>query len=383
MSTNNAGPNSYVENSNANFVNSLKDLFSQSNMVFVLAFLAIYFVVYFVLGIFFNKSENPAGGQIMLSRAIDIIVIFGFLFFIITYFISLSTYDKDRFFVYCLEWMKDFWDSPQTIIGLSISIIVFYCLVYLCGIPMTADTQPWTISIIENKLWILLVIQGFLDFFKYVFGIHIIDILFGDSLIKWWNNIPDSSHIDASDNKHDASGNKTDVSGNMHDVSGNTSSQVDEVFNISNNLYTYDDAQAICSAYDASLATYDQVEDSYNNGGEWCNYGWSSGQMALFPTQKNTWDSLQKTDKHKNDCGRPGVNGGVISNPYIKFGVNCYGKKPAPTDAELARMSENANPTYPPTIEAQVVNAKVKYWKDHAASMLNINSFNKKKWTEY
>lgn len=382
MSSNkSSSPNSYVENSNANFVNSLNDLFSQSNMVFVLAFLAIYFVVYFVLGIFFNKSENPAGGQIMLSRAIDIIVIFGFLFFIITYFMSLSTYDKDHFFVYCLEWTKEFWDSPQTIIELSISIIVFYCLVYLCGIPMTADTRPWTISIIENKLWILLVIQCFLDFFKYVFGIYIIDILFGDSLIKWWNNIPE--HHDVYGNKTDVSGNKHDASGNKHDVSGNTSSQINEVFNISNNLYTYDDAQAICSAYDASLATYDQVEDSYNNGGEWCNYGWSSGQMALFPTQKNTWDSLQKTDRHKNDCGRPGVNGGVISNPYVKFGVNCFGKKPAPTDADRARMSANANPTYPPTVEAQVVNAKVKYWKEHAASMLNINSFNKKKWTEY
>jgi len=380
------GPSSYVKNSNANFMDALNDLFSQSNMSFVLVFLAIYFVLYFGLGIFFNKSENPTGAQIMLSRSIDIIIIGFFLFFLISYFISLSTYDKDHLFVYCLEWTKEFWNNPQTIIELAISIIVFYILVYLCGVPMTADTRPWTIAIIENKLWILLVMQIFLDFFKYVFGIHIIDILFGDSLIQWWNNIPESTTADASGNitatntHHDASGNAT-ATNTHHDASGN--SQINEVFNIANNLYTYDDAQAICTAYDASLATYDQVEDSYNNGGEWCNYGWSAGQMALFPTQKNTWDTLQKTDNHKNDCGRPGINGGVIANPYVQFGVNCYGKKPKPTNAELAQMSANTNPSYPPTVEAKVIDAKVKYWKDHAASMLNINSFNKKRWTEY
>ena len=70
-----------------------------------------------------------------------------------------------------------------------------------------------------------------------------------------------------------------------------------EVFNISNNLYTYDDAQAVCSVYGAQLATYEQIEDSYKNGGEWCNYGWSENQMAFFPTQKSTWDKLQKHEK--------------------------------------------------------------------------------------
>ena len=52
-----SSPNSYVENSNANFVNSLNDLFSQSNMVFVLAFLAIYFVIFFVLKLFLNRGN--------------------------------------------------------------------------------------------------------------------------------------------------------------------------------------------------------------------------------------------------------------------------------------------------------------------------------------
>jgi hypothetical protein len=68
-----------------------------------------------------------------------------------------------------------------------------------------------------------------------------------------------------------------DVSDDIKDVSLRSTSPNQEpepeVFNISNNLYTYDDAKSICSAYDASLATYDQIEKSYNGGGEWCSRG--------------------------------------------------------------------------------------------------------------
>jgi len=69
----------------------------------------------------------------------------------------------------------------------------------------------------------------------------------------------------------------------------------DEVFNISNNLYTFDDAKNVCGSYGARLANYDEIENAYNNGAEWCNYGWSDGQMAFFPTQKDTWSVLQRT----------------------------------------------------------------------------------------
>ena len=60
----------------------------------------------------------------------------------------------------------------------------------------------------------------------------------------------------------------------------------EQVFNIPSNSYTYTDAVALCKAYGAKLANYKQIEDAYKNGGEWCNYGWSDDQMALFPTQQ-------------------------------------------------------------------------------------------------
>jgi hypothetical protein len=102
-----------------------------------------------------------------------------------------------------------------------------------------------------------------------------------------------------------------------------------EVFHIADNRFTYDDAPAVCAAYDSQLATLEQILEAYNHGAEWCGYGWSVGGMALYPTQKGTWDALQQeSDQSKRTaCGRPGVNGGYF-DPTSKFGVNCYGIKP-------------------------------------------------------
>ena len=59
-----------------------------------------------------------------------------------------------------------------------------------------------------------------------------------------------------------------------------------QVYNISDNLYRYEDAEAVCKAHNSDLADLDQVIDAYNNGADWCNYGWSKDQLALFPIQK-------------------------------------------------------------------------------------------------
>ena len=107
-----------------------------------------------------------------------------------------------------------------------------------------------------------------------------------------------------------------------------------EVFNVSNNIYSYEDAPAVCQAFGAKLATAKQVQSAYSNGADWCNYGWTGGQLALYPTQTKTYDTLQKIEGHEHDCGIVGVNGGYFQNPDLQFGVNCYGKKPEPSVKE-------------------------------------------------
>tara|TARA_Y100000389_G_scaffold39423_1_gene33840 strand:- start:166 stop:1017 length:852 start_codon:yes stop_codon:yes gene_type:complete len=153
---------------------------------------------------------------------------------------------------------------------------------------------------------------------------------------------------------------------------------VEQVYNIPGNHYSYNDAKAICKAYGNRLANYKEIQKAYRDGADWCNYGWSDDQMALFPTQYSKWENLQKIKGHENDCGRPGINGGYIDNPNVKFGVNCFGYKPKITQEE-AELMENT-PLYPITQEEIDFEKRVNYWKTRIQNIL-VSPFNNKKWS--
>ena len=146
-------------------------------------------------------------------------------------------------------------------------------------------------------------------------------------------------------------------------------------------MFTYDDAKTVCTSYGARLATYDEIESAYNNGAEWCNYGWSDGQAIYFPTQKSTWEKLQKSESTKHSCGRPGVNGGYIENSDALFGVNCFGKKPKPSASDLKKM-ESGN-AIPKTPEDLLLEKKIAFWNANRDRLLNLNGYNNNKWSMY
>jgi len=152
-----------------------------------------------------------------------------------------------------------------------------------------------------------------------------------------------------------------------------------QVYNIKKNIYNYDDARAICKAFGARLATTDDIYKAHKGGGDWCNYGWSEGQMALYPTQKETWKKLQKIKGHEHDCGRPGVNGGFIANKNIKFGVNCFGYKPKITDKELNMMGTMTQ--FPKSNSEKEFDKKVEMWKKKLSDMVLL-PFNRDRWSE-
>lgn len=154
--------------------------------------------------------------------------------------------------------------------------------------------------------------------------------------------------------------------------------RIKQVYHIPGNEYTYDDAGAICQAYGSKLADYKEIEKAYKDGGDWCSYGWSADQMAFFPTQYNKWDKLQKIKGHENDCGRPGINGGYIDNPNIKFGVNCYGHKPKMTQYEGELMQNQS--LYPITKEEQKFEKRVTHWRNKLTDIL-VSPFNHNSWS--
>ena len=152
----------------------------------------------------------------------------------------------------------------------------------------------------------------------------------------------------------------------------------EQVFHIPGNKYTYDNADALCKAYGSRLATYNEIEKAYKNGGEWCSYGWSDRQLALFPTQKDTWNYLQNVEGHENDCGRAGINGGYIANPNVRFGANCYGYKPKITDEELEKMQ--TEPLYPRTAKDIKEEKRIDFWRRRIPEIL-VAPFNKNVWS--
>ena len=151
-----------------------------------------------------------------------------------------------------------------------------------------------------------------------------------------------------------------------------------QVFHIPGNLYGYEDSKAVCKAYGGRLASYNEIEKAYEKGGDWCSYGWSEDQMALFPTQPEKYEELQKIPGHEHDCGRPGINGGYIANPNVRFGINCYGYKPKITKEEQKRMQDS--PLYPPTQSEVNFEKKVELWRAKL-SEIEVAPFDHDNWS--
>ena len=149
-----------------------------------------------------------------------------------------------------------------------------------------------------------------------------------------------------------------------------------DVFNVSSNKYTYYDAEPLCKALGAELATYDQVKDAWNKGADWCNYGWVKGQLAVYPTGDETYKKLQAGPaEQKMACGVPGVNGGFFDNPEMRFGVTCVGKKP-PQSKHDADVAAKGTPVSP---DAFAFDKKVSQFKSEADN-IGILPFNGNTW---
>lgn len=152
-----------------------------------------------------------------------------------------------------------------------------------------------------------------------------------------------------------------------------------EVFNISKNTQTQYDAEPLCKALGAELATYEQVKEAQGHGADWCNQGWVKGQMAVYPTQKETWEHIQQgPEDQRNACGRPGVNGGFFDNPELRFGVNCQGAKPSQKDHDATVMTSGEGaPLTPGALEFEKKTAKYR----GEANSIGILPFSKQTWT--
>lgn len=403
--------------------NTSQTIFSKSSLIIIISIMVLYGIFYAIFRLFLGETVSIAYKGVFIDILVAILVLYLIVNFNVNYFSG----DGDPIGKF-LVWLRNYYDNISNLFLTILVIIFFYLFVYVIQVPMDAFNKPYSMVILTGLIWGFLFIQLFNVLCIVMFGFSFADAIL-DPFIKGWYSLPSSSGTPAPLQMKDSSGNQLilvqDLSGifqwlnpdrmkekgvNISDLAQSnitttpaptTTAPIrisvpqsyygcsttpplaedgNEVFNISNNLYTYDEANAICQVFDARLATYDEVENAYNDGGEWCNYGWSANQMALFPTQKDTWNRLQQTATHKNDCGRPGVNGGYMDNPNLKFGVNCYGKKPKYTEKDISgSVVQFNNKAAAVSVEEQ---ARIDYWKAHKDD-IRINSFNMANWSEY
>jgi hypothetical protein len=259
----------------------------------------------------------------------------------------------------------------------------------------TPQSRPWII-LIELIMWGLFVLILYLNIKHFsVFDIKFKDILYNlfgtkrtemeihvhkpNTYKKTNINNRDISNNTVSDKYNLASENHNSVS----DISNNKTEKCSditedgEVFHIPDNKYGYEEASEVCKLFDARLASYDEIEDAYKKGANWCSYGWSSDQLALFPIQKSMYNELKKIPGHERDCGRTGINGGFMEDKKLKFGVNCYGKKPYASEDDLEYMKKFSYSNAYPDEELKAIEKK----KEKIKKLL-VAPFNKEKWNE-
>jgi len=393
------------ENNGKSPTDAIFQIFTDSNIVIIVWFLAVYFIVYLLLNVI--RGKDGAKGSI--ARWVDIVSLGCLLIYLVsTYFVK-SESEKKSIVSNTYSGFVKYLNSPLSLISTAFFIFTLYIIIYILAIPMDPAGKPITVTIIENVAWILFVLVLLTNSLMYLAGVSITGFM--DSigrLLKlramdgntYGNSVSVSNSVSTDEkSSNDANALSTFfksykiVNGtiipvsnnNLGNVKGGSSTNVpvelDEVFNIGNNMYTYDDAQSVCASLGSRLATYDEIEYAYNNGGEWCNYGWSEGQSAYFPTQKDTWKKLQGSEKTKNACGRPGVNGGYIENDKLRFGVNCFGQKPKPKDTDI--QSKSAGINIPKSQDDILLEKKIQFWKDNGDKLFKINSYNNNKWSMY
>jgi hypothetical protein len=395
------------------------NIYEKSHIPILVAFLAMYLLYIGASSVI--KSTIPTVTDKQLHTAFDLFVVVIIIVYCVYAYSGLTSLQQNNILQLLWNWGVDFYSSDNMILATLLFIFVFYFIVFCFKI--TLHNTPYSLHILESKTWIFLAVLIIIFVINHIFSTNVAYYLYvtDDNASIWDTRFKhlsdktassDQSAIDNSgyssghsfghslDNRNDSTCNNNKANSTENSVakqvatspeSNNINSQVSpettpqkgsqQVFNVANNIYTYNDAKLVCKSIGARLATYDEVEAAYKKGGEWCNYGWTDGQMALFPTQLTTWYSLQSDNATKNSCGRPGVNGGYIMNPHQKYGVNCFGIKPAQKESDISPSSYiTPSATGTPSYEELEEQKRLQFWKTYGNQIMQLNSFNRSQW---
>lgn len=262
------------------------------------------------------------------------------------------------------ENINNFGTNPFVLLVLILIIIFYYVIFSFLGNSNNeSGTKSGSFVLFETLLLAIAIILIFINGLAYFFNINIIT-----EIRNLYSKNPE---IEIKTTKKDTSDN---------DLSFNdflTNKPDKEAYHIPGSNFTYNDARAVCKAFNSDLATFKQLQEAQKKGASWCSYGWSQDQLALYPTSDFNWKKLQETSDQKYSCGLPGINGSYLDNPYVKLGANCYGVKPYKSKLEVDLLGDDHN--IPKSEKEILFNERVKYWKNRLGNIL-VYPFNNKNW---
>ena len=270
---------------------------------------------------------------------------------------------------YLNNMMDDFYESlnkfgtnPLVLVGLIVVLIIYYLIfLFLGNSNSESGTKSFGQSIFETLLFGIIIILIFINGISYFFNINI-----GTEVKNIFSTEPEIKI-----NKEEIVQNDIDLSLNIQPPSNK------EAYHIPGNNFTYNDAKAVCKAFNGDIATFNQLREAQQKGASWCSYGWTQDKLALYPTSEYDWKKLQEKSDKKYSCGLPGINGSYLDNPYVKLGANCYGVKPYKSKLESDLLNDDYN--IPKSEKELLFNERVKYWKNRLGNVL-IYPFNNKNW---
>jgi hypothetical protein len=169
----------------------------------------------------------------------------------------------------------------------------------------------------------------------------------------------------------------------------------DEVYSSNRNIWTYDDAEAVCKSQNSELATYEQLVDAAENGANWCNLGWVKSdtsddsdpyKYAHFPVQKSTFDKIKSQNSGRDACGKTwnskydGKDYTIQGGGYNKnklLAVNCFGIKRDAKIDEIAQMHELSKGPSNAELEEKINDIK------HLTDNISLVPYTNTQWSEY
>ena len=138
-----------IETDDAEFFKKVGTVvFQKSNAILLIWFLAIYILVYFVLGMFFGTGTDVSNFQKNLGRLVDLIFLGGLLVYAFVYYYSSPEGKFNQDIQSAYEETIHYLNRTMSLLTTTLFIATLYIIVYLFRIPMSSEAKPLFISLI-------------------------------------------------------------------------------------------------------------------------------------------------------------------------------------------------------------------------------------------